>query len=74
MKVEEVIFNTRRVGKEKTGCPERGNSMNQQQNSRLVLLDFRGLNSDDFIPGTEVPRATKAIALTESFKLMKQPK
>ena len=31
-------------------------------------------NSGDFIPGTEVPRATKAIALTESFKLMKQPK
>ena len=26
-----------------------------------------------WLPGTEVPRATKAIALTESFKRMKQP-
>ena len=26
------------------------------------------------IPGTEVPRATKAMALTESFRLIKQPK
>ena len=28
----------------------------------------------DFVPGTEVPRATKAMALTESFRKMKQPK
>ena len=26
------------------------------------------------IPGTEVPRATNAIALTESFRLMKHPR
>ena len=26
------------------------------------------------VPGTEVPRATKAMALTESFRKMKQPK
>ena len=26
------------------------------------------------VPGTDVPRATKAIALTESLRKMKQPK
>ena len=27
-----------------------------------------------FLPGTDVPRATKAMALTESFRKMKQPR
>ena len=35
-----------------------------------MLEDMLGI----FLPGTLVPRATKAIALTPSFKFMKQPR
>ena len=36
----------------------------------IVGCEFLG----EFIPGTLVPRATKAMALTESLRKMKQPK
>ena len=45
----------------------------------LEMLEMQGTNTEHLLgvqvlPGTLVPRATNARALTESFKEMKQPR
>ena len=42
--------------------------------AKLVANTALSLQQRALLPGTLVPRATKAIALTPSFKLIKQPR
>ena len=42
--------------------------------SQDAAIRIGNIESHQKLPGTEVPRATKAMALTESLRKMKQPK